>query len=265
MGDEQRPRARARHLDQRLVVERAARLGEHPFLHVRPEVRLPAFVRVVHQHVADASVGDLSSPPTHGGRDARDRAVLEQPQPNEHVQRADVGRRRQGDGVVESSMHRRERPFVAEGEPRMADAQQGPGMPEVLAGRRCHAALVARARPVVHEVPPAAVVSLHPQHELEQAAGPPFHFGVSGLRPDVAEHVEHARRVVDAGDALEPRLLGDDELAGGVGVHGERQRALPGGRQRSGEPGELSQHGSRWARMSDTEKSAAARFESAAP
>ena len=39
----------------------------------------------------------------------------------------------------------------------------------------------------------------------------------------------------------------------------------PGRRHGASEPRELSQHGSRWARMSSTEKSAAARLESAAP
>ena len=200
-----------------------------------------------------------------GGGDAGDRAFLEQSEAHEHVQRTDVGRRRQGDGMVEPPVHRLERPLISEREPRMADAKQGPRVPEVLTRRRCHAVLVARARPVVDEVPPATVVALHPQHELEQTAGPPFHLGVMSAHPDVTEHVEHARRVVDAGDTLEPRFFGNDELARGVGVHGERQCTLPGGRQRAGEPGELPQHGSRWARMSDTEKSAAARLESAAP
>jgi len=83
-----------------------------------------------------------------------------------------------------------------------------------------------------------------------------------GIRPSFP-HTGYG--YIEAGDALEARLLRRDRLVAVAAVDRERQRPRARRGQRSGQPGQLPQQGSRWSTISRTLKSAAARQLSAAP
>jgi len=85
----------------------------------------------------------------------------------------------------------------------------------------------------------------------------------------IEKEYDRARRVVDAGDTLEPPVPRRKGLIFIVRVHGEGDRVRSGRANAACEPRELPDHrfgqGSRLAMISFTEKSAAAIHESAAP
>src|SRR5687768_16125414 len=114
------------------------------------------------------------------------------------------------------------------------------------------------------EVQEAPVVALHPEDELEERQRAITVAGLRRRRPEIAVEREPARRVVHAGHALVTGLAGGNERARDL-IDGERggttSRCWEGPR----EARELPQHASRLARISFTERSAAAVTESAAP
>ena len=118
------------------------------------------------------------------------------------------------------------------------------------------------------EVAEAAVITLHVEDEVEQTFGPAAQPRELGLAPEVAQEHEGSRGVVHTGHAFRSFVLRQEPGARSVRVHGDGTGALPGGGKGSREPRELPQDVCRsWrlARISFTEKSAAAMHESAAP
>ena len=125
--------------------------------------------------------------------------------------------------------------------------------------------MVPAAVPVVDEVHPSSVGLLHPQHELEHAAGPGFDLRRRFAIPYPAQQPQQARRIVHARHPFEPGFARGDGFVAAIGVDRHRERTGTGGRDGPCEACELSQHGSSWARMSSITKSAAARDSSDAP
>ena len=181
------------------------------------------------------------------------------------LDRTDVRGRRRRPDRTEGTDERGFGALVVKNDPGLGQAGQGARLPERATGDRGQPPFVRRASPVVDEVHESPVGALLVEEEVQEPGGPAPQRRVAGRRPQVCEEDDPASGVVDAGHAFLAALAGRDELVVRVGVDRERERRWPGGRNRAGEPVQLPQHGRSEARISFTEKSAAAVTESAAP
>ena len=195
------------------------------------------------QHVTLSARRELADPGPHRRLQVVHARVGDQAARRQHVQRAHVGWRRAGDRAIQAEAQRVVRAFVAERQPCVADADERPRVPEVFARDRRDAVGVARAVPIEHEVDPSPVRLLHPQHEREHRARPPFDPGQLRVRPHVAQDLQQPGGIVDARHPLAAGFVRRDRRAAPVGIDGDRHRVGAGRRDRARQPGELAEHG----------------------
>ncbi len=262
-GEHQRCAA-PRNRDDVVAFEQRAGIGERGLLDVAPQVRRALLLRRVEQHPVAGAGEHLVHPYGQVVAQMRCSPGVQQLQCGDHVQRAHV--RRCG------RIHRAEPAFqrhlgarIAEHDGGARHGVQRPRLPERAAGVRTDPGAVDRPVPVGDEVHPAPVGVLHRQHEVEQPLAPGAHPRQLRPLPHRTQQHDAARGIVNTGNAFHAGLARRDGCVVRARVHGERNGARPGRRQRVGQPGELPQHVSMSSTMSRTTKSAAPRTVSAAP
>jgi len=112
------------------------------------------------------------------------------------------------------------------------------------------------------------ILSLHVEDEVDETGRPFTQAAITRIAVEIEKEHNGTRCVVDAGDAFKAPVARHETGVFVVCVHAQGDGARPGRGNAASQPRELPDHrghGSRLARMSLTEKSAAAMTESAAP
>ncbi len=224
----------------------------------------------IKEDLALAAVGDLVAPSLERLAKDRGETHAHEVERSEHVDRAHVGRR----GVLgrerEPPSERPGDPGVAEDEMRFGERTDGSGLPEGASGIRGRAVGIDRPLPVADEVVEPAIFALHVEDEVDETARPFAQAPIPRVTVEVQKEHDRTRRVVDARDALEASVARSKTHIFVVRVDADNDRVPICRRNTMRQARELSDHrddgqGSRLARISLTEKSAAAMTESAAP